>query len=83
MKKKDLVFILGLTLLMGVIWVVGELVMGLWIAVFPTVLLVWRIGIVVVTLVVSVWHSMLEDKSEEKNPRQAKYEKKTKKRKKK
>ena len=68
---------------MGVIWVVGELVMGLWIAVVPTVLLVWRIGIVAVTLVVSVWHAMLEDKSEKKTPRQAKYERKTKKRRKK
>lgn len=83
MKKKDMVFILGLTLLMGVIWIVGELVMGLWIAVVPAVRLVWRIAIVAVTLVISVWHAMLEDKSEQKTPRQAKYERKTKKRRKK
>lgn len=81
MKKKDFVFILGLTLFMGILWISGELVMGLWIAVVPTVLLAWRIGIVAVTIVVSVWHAMLEDESEKKTPRQTKYERKTKKRK--
>ena len=33
MKKKDVTFTIGLTILMGVIWAVGELVMGLWLAV--------------------------------------------------
>ena len=83
MKKKDFVFILGLTLFMGILWVAGELVMGLWIAVVPTVILVWRIGIVAVTVIVSVWHAMLEDKSDKKTPGEEKYERKTKKRRKK
>lgn len=81
MKKKDFVFILGLTLFMGILWIAGELVMGLWIAVVPAVLLAWRIGIVAVTVIISVWHAMLEDESEKKTPQQAKYERKTKKRK--
>ena len=76
MKKKDTIFIIGLTILMGVIWVIGEIVMGLWITVAPWVYLVWRGGIILVTLVISVWHAMLEDSTEEKNPRAAKYERK-------
>ncbi len=76
MKKKDLVFIIGLTILMGVIWITGELVMGLLIPVRSWVYIAWRIGIVVVTLGISVWHSMIEDQSEKKTSRQAKYERK-------
>lgn len=82
MKKKDFTFILGLTILMGVLWIVGEIVMGLWIPVVPAVRLAWRIGIVVVTLIISVWHAMIEDESDKKTPHQKKYEKKTKKRRK-
>jgi len=82
MKKKDLIFIVGLTLFMGVLWICGELVMGLWIAVVPAVRLVWRIAIVAVTVGISVWHSLLEDQSHKKNSRQAKYERKTSKHKK-
>lgn len=82
MKKKDITFIIGLTIFMGVIWIVGELVMGLWIAVVPAVRMAWRIGIVVATLFISVWHAMLEDKSDKKTPHEEKYERKTKKRKK-
>ena len=63
MNKKDLKFTIGLTILMGVLWAIGELVMGLW--------------------VVSVWHSMIEDKSDLVDPKRAKYERKTTKRKKK
>ena len=33
MKKKDITFTIGLAILMGVIWGIGELVMGLWVAV--------------------------------------------------
>ncbi|MBE6862494.1 MAG: hypothetical protein E7497_06315 [Ruminococcus sp.] len=77
MKKKDFVFILGLTLFMGILWIVGELVMGLWIAVVPWQRMAWRIGIVVVTLGISVWHAMLEDESDKKDPKRAKYERKT------
>ena len=75
MKKKDFIFILGLTLFMAVLWIVGELVMGLWIAVVPSVRLAWRIGIVLVTLGISVWHAFIEDKAEE-DPKKAKYERK-------
>lgn len=61
MKKNDFTFIIGLTLLAGVIWIVGELVMGMWIAVYWWVPIVWRILIVVGTLSVSVWHSFKYD----------------------
>lgn len=77
MKKKDFIFILGLSILMAVIWITGELVMGLWIAVVPTVLLIWRIAIVVVTVGISVWHAMLDDKSAKKTAKEEKYERKT------
>lgn len=81
MKKKDITFIIGLTILMGVIWVLGEVVMGLWIAVYPWVHIVWIALIVVITLGVSVWHSMIEDRSDLEDPKRAKYERKTQKRK--
>jgi hypothetical protein len=82
MKKKDFVFTLGLTLFMGILWIAGELVMGLWIAVVPAVRMAWRIGIVVATLGINVWHSFLEDESDKQDPKRAKYERKQKKRKK-
>ena len=81
MKKKDITFIIGLTILMGVIWVLGEVVMGLWIAVYPWVHIVWIALIVVITLGISVWHSMIDDKSDLKDPKREKYERKTRKRK--
>ncbi|MBP3309659.1 MAG: hypothetical protein J6L05_02465 [Ruminococcus sp.] len=81
MKKKDLVFIIGLTIFMGVLWIVGELVMGLWIAVVPKAHLFWLIGIVSATLIISVWHSMLEDESDLQDPKRQKYERKKNKRK--
>ncbi|MBQ8297880.1 MAG: hypothetical protein IJX77_08870 [Ruminococcus sp.] len=76
MNKKDLTFTIGLTIFMGILWIAGELIMGLVIPVRPWVYIAWRVGIVVVTLAISVWHSMIEDKSEKKTPRQAKYERK-------
>ncbi|MBQ8960568.1 MAG: hypothetical protein IJ071_05040 [Ruminococcus sp.] len=82
MNKKDLTFTIGLTILMGVIWITGELVMGLWIAVVPRAHLFWLIGIVAVTLVISVWHSMKEDESDRQDPKRAKYDRKAGKRKK-
>lgn len=81
MKKKDVTFIIGLTILMGVIWMIGELVMGLWIAVIPRTHIFWLALIVIVTLVISVWHSMIEDKSDLEDPKRAKYVRKTEKRK--
>ncbi|MDE6774718.1 MAG: hypothetical protein K2J37_00185 [Ruminococcus sp.] len=81
MSKKALIFTLGLTLLMGVIWVVGELVMGLWIAVIPSAHIFWLAGIVVVTLAISIWHSMKEDESDRTDPKKAKYDKKIQKKK--
>lgn len=83
MTKKDLMFTLGLCLLMGIIWVVGELVMGLWIAVIPSAHIFWLVGIVVVTLAVNIWHSMKEDESDAKDPKREKYDRKVNKRKKK
>lgn len=82
MKKKDVIFIMGLSLLMGVIWIIGELVMGLWIAVVPKAHIVWFALIVVITLVISVWHSMIEDESDLEDPKRVKYERKVNKRKK-
>ena len=81
MKKKDITFIIGLTIFMGVIWMIGELVMGLWVAVIPRTHIFWFAFIVAVTLIVSVWHSMLEDKSDLEDPKRAKYERKVNKRK--
>lgn len=82
MKKKDLMFIIGLSILMGIIWVIGEIVMGLWIAVIPKAHIAWFAFIVVVTLVISVWHSMIEDQSGIEDPKRVKYERKVNKRKK-
>lgn len=82
MKKKDFIFIIGLSIFMAVLWISGELVMGLWIAVVPVVRLIWRIGIVAAALIISVWHAMLEDESEKKSPKELKYERKTQKKKK-
>lgn len=81
MSKKDIIFTVGLCLLMGVIWVVGEIVMGLWIAVIPSAHLFWFIGIVVVTLAISIWHTMKEDESDRTDPKKAKYDRKVNKRK--
>ena len=83
MKKKDITFTIGLTILMGVIWALGELVMGLWVAVIPKAHIFWLVGIIVVTLAISVWHSMIEDESDLEDPKRAKYQRKTQKRKKK
>ena len=81
MKKKDLIFTVGLCLLMSIIWISGELVMGLWIAVVPSAHKFWLIGIVAVTLVINVWHFMKEDESDRTDQKRAKYERKTKKKK--
>ncbi len=83
MNKKDLKFTIGLTILMGVLWAIGELVMGLWVAVVPKAHIFWLVLIIIITLGVSVWHSMIEDKSDIVDPKRAKYERKTTKRKKK
>ena len=77
MKRKDTLFIIGLTMLMGIIWIVGELVMGLWIAVVPRAHVFWTTGIIILTVVISVWHSMLEDESDRTDPKKAKYYRKT------
>ena len=81
MSKKEMIFTLGLTMLMSIIWITGELVMGLWIPVTDTVHQIWLIFIVVVTLVVNVWHSMKKDESDRKDPKREKYERKVNKRK--
>ncbi|MDE6666518.1 MAG: hypothetical protein K2K14_10120 [Ruminococcus sp.] len=81
MKKKDVIFIMGLSILMGIIWIVGELIMGLWIAVVPKAHIFWFVFVVVVTLGISVWHSLIEDESDLEDPKRAKYERKKNKRK--
>lgn len=80
MSKKDLTFIIGLTILMGVLWIAGELVMGLWIAAPTKVHILWGVGIVVLTLIISVWHSMKEDESDLTDPKREKYLRKVNKR---
>ena len=82
MKKKDISFILGLSILMGIIWAVGEVIMGLWLAVRPGTHIVWCAAVIVITLAISVWHSMIEDTSELEDPKQLKYERKVSKRRK-
>ena len=82
MKKKDLTFTIGLAILMGVIWGIGELVMGLWIAVMPRTHIIWFVVIVAITLAISIWHSFIEDKSDLEDPKRAKYERKVNKRRK-
>ncbi|MDE6102126.1 MAG: hypothetical protein K2F73_04045, partial [Ruminococcus sp.] len=62
--------------LMGVIWIVGELIMGLWIAVVPKAHIFLFVFVVVVTLGISVWHSLIEDESDIEDPKRAKYERK-------
>lgn len=79
MSKKDLMFIFGLSLLMGVIWVVGEVVMGLWIPVSIGGHIAFFVAVVALTLIISVWHSLKNDESDLKDPKRAKYERKTKK----
>lgn len=81
MKKKDFVFTIGLCIFMGVLWVVGMLVMGLWIPVRPKAYIWWFVFIVAATLVVSVWHSMKADESDLNDPKRLKYQRKTNKRK--
>lgn len=83
MKKKDLIFTLGLTLLMGIVWITGELIMGLWVAVIPSAHIFWLVGIVLATLAINVWHTFKEDESGAKDEKQSKYERKTAKRKRK
>lgn len=77
MKKKDIIFTMGLSLLMGVIWIIGEIVMGLWVAVNTKGHIFWFALIVILTLVISVWHSMIEDESDLEDPKRAKYQRKT------
>ena len=81
MKKKDITFIIGLSIFMGVIWVVGEIIMGLWLAVKPGTHIIWFSVVVAVTLGLSIWHSMIEDRSDLEDPKREKYERKVNKRK--
>ena len=80
MKKKDVVFTIGLCIFTGIMWMAGELVMGLWIAAPAWVHILWFVLIVVVTLTVSVWHSLVEDESGQLDPKREKYERKVSKR---
>ena len=79
MSKKDVFFTVGLALLMGIIWGVGEVVTGMWIAVPPVFHVIWFAVIVVVALILSIWHAMKEDKSQRMDTKVQKYERKMKK----
>lgn len=79
MTKKDAFFTFGLTIMMGVLWALGEVVMGLWYPVNAKGHIFWFALIVVATLVVSVWHSLLNDESARRSPQEEKYERKMKK----
>lgn len=79
MNKKDLTFIAGLTLFMGVLWMIVEIIVGIWIPVFPSFHKIWLIAVVAATLIISVWHAF---KYDENDPKVQKYEKKRGKRKK-
>ena len=81
MTKKDAFFTFGLTIMMGVLWVLGEVAMGLWFPMNVKGHIFWFALIVIATLIVSVWHSMLSDESTGKSPKEKKYERKTKKKK--
>ena len=71
MKKKDLTFILGLTLLAAIIWIIVELIMIK--LQFPRhFYIIWRVLVVVVTCIISVWHGF----NEEIQARQNKYKRK-------
>lgn len=76
MKKKDVVFTVGMCVFMGVLWMAGELVMGLYIPVRPKTHLWWLIFIVGFTLTVNIWHSLIEDNSDIRDKHREKYERK-------
>ena len=74
MKKKDITFILGLTLLAAIIWIIVELIMIK--LQFPRhFYIIWRVLVVVVTCIISVWHGFKEDDGEI-QARQNKYKRK-------
>lgn len=79
MSKKDILFTLGITLLMGVVWGLGELITGMWVPVKESFHIFWFGGVVLATLIISVWHSMKEDESDRTDPKKAKYDRKMKK----
>ncbi len=76
MKKKDVVFTIGMCVFMGVLWMAGELVMGLYIPVRPKTHLWWLIFVVIFTLAVNIWHSFIEDNSGLRDKRREKYDRK-------
>ncbi|MCI1268701.1 MAG: hypothetical protein LKG21_02200 [Ruminococcus sp.] len=60
MKKKDLTFIIGISILAAVIWIVGELIMMK--LHFPRhFYIIWRVFIVTATCAVSVRHAFSEE----------------------
>ena len=68
--------------MMGVLWALGEVAMGLWFPMNAKGHIFWFGLIVVATLIVSVWHSMINDESAKRSPQEEKYERKTQKKKK-
>ena len=60
MGKKDFAFIIGLTIIVSVIWIIVEGLM-IWLGVKGIVCLVWRITVIATTCVISVWHGFKKD----------------------
>ncbi len=81
MTKKDAMFTFGISVLMGVIWVAGEVIMGLWLPIHTKGHIFWFALIVGLTLIISVWHAVITDESMRTDPKREKYEKKTRRRK--
>ena len=74
MKKSDFTFILGVTLIAGIIWIAVELLMIKF--QFPRhFYIIWRISVVVVTCAITVWHGFKEE-DESVKARQEKYNRK-------
>ena len=74
MKKSDFTFILGVTLIAGIIWIAVELLMIK--LQFPRhFYIIWRISVVVVTCAITVWHGFKEE-DESVKARQEKYNRK-------
>ena len=67
---------------MGIIWVVGEVVNGPMDSGSSEGHVFWTCGNSILTVFISVWHSMIEDESDRTDPKKAKYYRKTEKRKK-
>jgi|GEM_PF-4826880 len=65
MKKKDVTFIVILTLIAAFVWIAVEVLLW-WQHWSGGAILAWRIFVVVITCIISVWHAFREEKEAEK-----------------